>query len=83
MDTSDTWRIFAGLGSGEMQSRAIRSDEARAKRHKKRNQRHQAARKAGAICSQNVTETGSAQEAEGTDCKGKWMMSSEYFHGPN
>ena len=53
---------FAGLGSGEMKSCAIRSDEARAKRNAKKNQR-QRKRKASISNSQNMIQTDSAQEA--------------------
>jgi len=61
---------FAGLGSGEMKSRAIRSDEARARKNAKDNQR-QRARKARISSSRIMTETDSAQEAKETEGAGK------------
>ncbi len=57
-------------GSGEMQSRAIRSDEARRRKNAKDNQR-QRARKASTKSSHNMTETDSAQEAKETEGAGK------------
>jgi hypothetical protein len=50
---------FAGLGSGEMKSRAIRSDEARARKNAKNYQRRRE-RKASISSSQIMTETDSA-----------------------
>jgi hypothetical protein len=73
---------FVGLGSGEMKSRAFRSDEARAKRNAKDNQR-QRKRKASISSSQIMTETDSAQEAKETEGTGKWKNSSEHLHGLN
>ena len=61
---------YAGLGSGEMKSRAIRSDEARARKKAKNHQRLRA-RKASVSSSQIMTETDSAQEAEETGGPGK------------
>ena len=73
---------FAGLGSGEMKSRATRSDEARARKNATNHQR-QRARKASISSSQIMTETDSAQEAKETEGAGKWKNSSEHFHGLN
>ena len=73
---------FAGLGSGEMQSRAIRSDEARARKRAKNTQR-QRARMASTKSSHNMTETDSAQEVKVTEGPGKWEDSTEYSHGLN
>ncbi len=72
----------AGLESGEIKSRAIRSDEARARKNAKRNQRRRVW-KASLNSSQNITETDSAQEAEEIDGPGKWEGSSEISHGLN
>jgi hypothetical protein len=74
--------ITSGLDSGEMKLRAIRSDEARARKNAKRNQRRRAW-KASSNNSQNMTETESAQEAEETERLGKWEGSSEISHGLN
>ena len=62
---AETSAGFAGLGSGEMKSCAIRSDEARAKKNAKNHQRRRA-RKASISSSQLMTETDSAQEAKET-----------------
>ena len=72
----------SGLDSGEMKSRAIRSDEARMRKNAKHRQR-QRARKASINCSQNKTEAEGAQEAEETDRMGKWETSTENSHGLN
>ena len=61
---------FANLGSGEMQSRSIRSDEARARKNAKNYQRRRE-RKASISSSQIMTETDSAQEAKETGGPGK------------
>jgi len=67
---AETSAVFAGLGSGEMQSRAIRSDEARTRKNAKNHQRRRA-RKASISGSQNKMETDSAREAEETEGPGK------------
>ena len=70
----------AGPGSGEMTSHAIRSDEARARRNAKRNQR-QRRRKASISGGQNEIEIDGTQEAEVTEGAGKWGNSTEHSHG--
>ena len=79
-DESNT--ITSGPDSGGRESHAKRSEEARARRHAKRNWR-QNARKANTSASKNKTEIDGTQEAEETEGTGKWVMSSEYSHGLN
>ena len=78
----ETNAITSGPDSGGRESHAKRSEEARARRHAKRNRR-QNARKANTSAIKNKTETDGTQEAEETDGTGKWVMSSEYSHGLN
>jgi hypothetical protein len=70
----------AGPGLGEMKSHSIRSDEARARRNAKRNQR-QRRRKASISGGQNKIEIDGTQEAKVTEGAGKWGNSTEHSHG--
>ena len=80
---AETIADSAGLESGVIKSRAIQSDEARARKRTKHDQRRRA-RMASINSSQNVTAIDGAREAEGeTDGAGKWEDSTELSHGLN